>query len=132
GFDPRAALEAVQAESCTALYGVPTMFTAILAHPDFAKYDVSSLRTGIMAGSPCPIELMRRVVRDLQMPEVAIGYGMTEMSPIATFTAHDDSLERRVGSVGRVFPHVEAKIVDPHTGATVPRGASGEFCARGY
>jgi fatty-acyl-CoA synthase len=131
-FDPRAALEAVQAECCTALYGVPTMFTAVLDHPEFANYDVSSLRTGVMAGSPCPIELMRRVVRDLHMPEVAIGYGMTEMSPIATFTAHDDSLERRVGSVGRVFPHVEAKIVDPHTGVIVPRGTAGEFCARGY
>jgi fatty-acyl-CoA synthase len=132
GFDARAVLEAVQGERCTALYGVPTMFIAVLDHPTFARYDVSSLRTGIMAGSPCPIELMRRVVRDLHMPEVAIGYGMTEMSPIATFTAHDDSLERRVGSVGRVFPHVEAKIVDPNTGATVPRGVPGEFCARGY
>jgi fatty-acyl-CoA synthase len=131
-FDARTVLEAVQAERCTALYGVPTMFISVLDCPTFARTEVSSLRTGIMAGSPCPIELMRRVVRDLHMPEVAIGYGMTEMSPIATFTAHDDSLERRVGSVGRAFPHVEIKIVDPQTGATVPRGTAGEFCARGY
>jgi fatty-acyl-CoA synthase len=131
-FDAGAVLDAVDGERCTALYGVPTMFIAVLDHPEFSRFDVSSLRTGIMAGSPCPIELMRRVVRDLHMPEVAIGYGMTEMSPIATFTAIDDPLERRVGSVGRVFPHVEARIVDPATGQVVPRGQSGEFCARGY
>jgi fatty-acyl-CoA synthase len=131
-FDPTAVLEAVQAERCTSLYGVPTMFTAVLEHPDFARYDVASLRTGVMAGAPCPIELMRRVVTELHMPEVAIGYGMTEISPIATFTAHDDPLERRVGSVGRVFPHVEGKVADPTTGAAVPRGTPGEFCARGY
>jgi fatty-acyl-CoA synthase len=131
-FDARAVLEAIQAERCTALYGVPTMFISVLDCPTFPQTDVSSLRTGIMAGAACPIELMRRVVRDLHMPEVAIGYGMTEMSPIATMTAHDDPLERRVGSVGRVFPHVEAKIVDPVTHATVARGTAGEFCARGY
>jgi fatty-acyl-CoA synthase len=131
-FDPRAVLESVEGEQCTALYGVPTMFIAVLDHPDFSRCNVTSLRTGIMAGSPCPIELMRRVVRDLHMPEVAIGYGMTEMSPIATFTAFDDPLERRVGSVGRVFAHVEARIADPATGRTVPRGTPGEFCARGY
>ncbi len=131
-FDPRAVLEAVEAERCSALYGVPTMFIAVLDHPDFARCNVSTLRTGIMAGSPCPIDLMRRVVRDLHMPEVAIGYGMTEMSPIATFTAPDDPLDRRVGTVGRVFAHVEARIADPANGRTVPRGMPGEFCARGY
>jgi fatty-acyl-CoA synthase len=132
GFDPRTVLEAVHAERCTSLYGVPTMFTAVLEHPRFNDFRVSSLRTGIMAGAPCPIDLMRRVVTDLHMPEVAIGYGMTELSPIATFTADDDSLDCRVGSVGRVLAHVEAKVVDPSTGQVVPRNTSGEFCARGY
>jgi fatty-acyl-CoA synthase len=132
GFDPRAVLEAVHAERCTALYGVPTMFVAILEWPRFDGYDVTSLRTGIMAGAPCPIELMRQVVARLHMPEVAIGYGMTEMSPIATFTAIDDSLERRVGSVGRALAHVEAKVADPTTGAVLPRNTPGEFCARGH
>ncbi|HEY1381688.1 MAG TPA: AMP-binding protein, partial [Gemmataceae bacterium] len=132
GFDPRAVLEAVHVERCTALYGVPTMFVAVLEHPRFDACDVTALRTGIMAGAPCPIELMRQVVTRLHMPEVAIGYGMTELSPIATFTAADDSLECRVGSVGRVFDHVEAKVVDPVTGRAVPRNVPGEFCARGY
>jgi len=131
-FNPRAVLDAVQAERCTSLYGVPTMFVAVLEHPRFGEYDVSSLRTGVMAGAPCPIELMRQVVTKLHMPEVAIGYGMTETSPISTFTAHDDPLERRVGSVGRVFPHIEIKVIDPATGAIVPRGAAGELCTRGY
>jgi fatty-acyl-CoA synthase len=132
GFDPRAVLEAVHAERCTSLYGVPTMFVALLEHPRFDAYDVSSLRTGVMAGAPCPIELMRQVVSRLHMPEVAIGYGMTEVSPIATFTAADDPLDRRVGSVGRVFPHVEAKVIDPANAAVVPRNVAGEFCSRGY
>jgi fatty-acyl-CoA synthase len=132
GFDPRAVLEAIEAERCTSLYGVPTMFVAVLEQPRFAEHDVTSLRTGIMAGAPCPIELMRQVVTTLHMPQVAIGYGMTELSPIATFTAADDSLECRVGSVGRVFDHVEAKIVDPVTGDTAPRNTPGEFCACGH
>ncbi len=131
-FDARHTLEAIAAEHCTALYGVPTMFLALLEHADFPRTDVSSLRTGIMAGSPCPVELMRNVVGRLHMPEVAIGYGMTEMAPIATFSASNDTLEKRVGTVGRVLAHVEAKVVDPSTGATVPRGTPGEFCARGY
>jgi fatty-acyl-CoA synthase len=131
-FDPRAVLEAVQAERCTSLYGVPTMFVAMLEHPRFAAFDLSSLRTGIMAGAPCPMELMRQVVDRMHMPDVAIAYGMTELSPIVTFTAADDSLECRVGSVGRVFPHVEVKVIDPQTGATTPRNMAGELCARGY
>jgi fatty-acyl-CoA synthase len=131
-FDPLAVLETVQAERCTSLYGVPTMFISELDHPRFAEFNVSSLRTGIMAGAPCPVELMKRVVTTLHMPEVAIGYGMTETSPISTMSACDDPLERRVGTVGRVFPHVEIKIIDPETGAIVPHGASGELCTRGY
>ena len=130
-FDPLAVLESVAAERCTSLYGVPTMFIAELDHPRFAEFDVSSLRTGIMAGSPCPVELMKRVVSDLHMPEVAIGYGMTETAPLSTMTALDDPLERRVGSVGRVLPHVEVKIVNAD-GAIVPRGTAGELCTRGY
>lgn len=131
-FDPLKVLEAIQAERCTALYGVPTMFIAELDHPRFADFDVSSLRTGIMAGAPCPIELMRQVVTRLHMPEVAIGYGMTETSPISTQSAVDDPLERRVSTVGRVQPHVEIKVVDPASGQIVPRGTAGEFCTRGY
>jgi fatty-acyl-CoA synthase len=131
-FDPLSVLETIQAERCTSLYGVPTMFITELDHPRFAEFDVSSLRTGIMAGAPCPIELMKRVVSMLHMPEVAIGYGMTETSPISTMSARDDPLERRVGTVGRVFPHVEIKIVDPATGSIVPRGLPGELCTRGY
>ena len=116
-FDPLAVLETVQAERCTSLYGVPTMFIAELDHPRFGEFDLSSLRTGIMAGAPCPIELMRKVVSRMHMPEVTIGYGMTETSPISTQSAVDDPLERRVGTVGRVHPHVEIKIVDPAGGA---------------
>lgn len=131
-FDPSAVLESVQTERCTSLYGVPTMFVAILEHPRFDRFDVTSLRKGIMAGAPCPIELMRQVVDRLHMTEVAIGYGMTELSPITNFTAADDPLESRVGSVGRVFDHVEAKIVDPATQQVVTRNQPGEFCARGH
>src|SRR5207244_5486319 len=125
-FDPLAVLTAVAAERCTSLYGVPTMFIAALGHPRFAEFDLSSLRTGIMAGAPCPVELMRQVVTRLHMPEVAIGYGMTELSPIATFTPPDDPPDKRVASVGRVFDHVEAKVIDPATGETVPWNVPGE------
>jgi fatty-acyl-CoA synthase len=131
-FEPRACLEAVQAERCTTLYGVPTMFIAELGLPDFADFDLSSLRTGIMAGSPCPVEVMRRVIADMSMAEVTICYGMTETSPVSTQTGADDPVERRVSTVGRVHPHVEIKVVDPATGAVVPRGEPGELCTRGY
>ncbi|MFC7341251.1 AMP-binding protein [Saccharopolyspora griseoalba] len=131
-FDPGTALEAVQAERCTSLYGVPTMFIAELDHPDFASFDLSSLRTGIMAGSPCPVEVMKQVIERMGMREVAICYGMTETSPVSTQTRADDSLERRVSTVGRVGPHLEVKVVDPATGLTVPRGEPGELCTRGY
>lgn len=131
GYDPLAVLETVQAERCTSLYGVPTMFIAELDHPRFSEFDLSSLRTGVMAGAPCPIELMNNVVTKMHMPEVAIGYGMTETSPISTQSAWDDPLQRRVSTVGRVHPHVEIKIVDAN-GAIVPRGTAGEFCTRGY
>jgi fatty-acyl-CoA synthase len=131
-FDPEATLAAVAAEACTSLYGVPTMFIAQLDHPHFADYDLSSLRTGIMAGSPCPVEVMRRVIEKMHMEEVGIAYGMTETSPVSTQTAFDDPVEKRVGSVGRVGPHLEIKIIDPVTGETVLRGESGEFCTRGY
>jgi len=132
GFDPVATLRAVAAERCTSLYGVPTMFIAELALPDFASYDLSSLRTGIMAGSPCPVEVMKRVVSEMHMSEVTICYGMTETSPVSAQTRADDDMERRVATVGRVHPYVEVKIVDPETGLTVPRGATGEMCTRGY
>jgi fatty-acyl-CoA synthase len=132
GFEPEATLRAVAAERCTSLYGVPTMFIAELEHPDFASFDLSSLRTGIMAGSPCPVEVMKRVQRDMHMSEVGICYGMTETSPVSTQTRSDDSLERRVSTVGRPGPHVEVKIVDPDTGLVVPCGETGEFCTRGY
>ena len=132
GFDPALTLEAVAAERCTSLYGVPTMFIAELALPDVADYDVSSLRTGIMAGSPCPVEVMKQVVDRFGMTEVTICYGMTETSPVSTQTRKDDSLDRRVSTVGRVGPHLESKIVDPETGLTVPRGTPGELCTRGY
>ncbi|MEA2212104.1 MAG: fatty-acyl-CoA synthase [Solirubrobacteraceae bacterium] len=131
-FDPEATLAAVAAERCTSLYGVPTMFIAQLDHPRFAEYDLSSLRTGIMAGSPCPVEVMRRVIERMHMSEVGIAYGMTETSPVSTQTAFDDPVEKRVGSVGRVGPHLEVKIIDPVTGDTVARGERGEFCTRGY
>jgi fatty-acyl-CoA synthase len=131
GFEPGATLEAVEAERCTALYGVPTMFIAELGHPEFKRFDLSSLRTGIMAGSPCPIEVMKRCISEMNMSEVTIAYGMTETSPVSTQTSCDDSVERRVGTVGRVHPHVEVKIVDAE-GRVVPPGTSGEFCTRGY
>ncbi|MFF9867600.1 AMP-binding protein [Streptomyces sp. NPDC013953] len=131
-FEPAATLRAVQQERCTSLYGVPTMFIAELNLPDFAAYDLSSLRTGIMAGSPCPVEVMKRVVAEMHMAEVSICYGMTETSPVSTQTRRDDDLERRTGTVGRVMPHVEVKVVDPATGVTLPRGEAGELCTRGY
>ncbi|MFD7627359.1 AMP-binding protein [Streptomyces sp. NPDC059851] len=131
-FDPAATLAAVEAERCTSLYGVPTMFIAELADPGFARYDLSSLRTGIMAGSPCPVEVMKEVIDRMGMAEVSICYGMTETSPVSTQTRADDSLERRVSTVGRVGPHLEVKVVDPQTGRTVPRGEPGELCTRGY
>ncbi|NUT56102.1 MAG: AMP-binding protein, partial [Thermoleophilia bacterium] len=131
-FDPEATLRAVQDERCTSLYGVPTMFIAELEHPDFASFDLSSLRTGIMAGSPCPIETMRRVVDEMHMEEVTICYGMTETSPVSTQTGADDPLDKRVGTVGRIHPHVEIKVVDPESGRIVEREQPGELCTRGY
>ncbi|QRP46774.1 AMP-binding protein [Amycolatopsis sp. FDAARGOS 1241] len=131
-FDPKATLEAVAAEGCTSLYGVPTMFIAELNHPEFESFDLSSLRTGIMAGSPCPVEVMKQVIDRMGMTEVSICYGMTETSPVSTQTRADDSVERRVSTVGRVGPHLESKVVDPDTGLTVPRGVPGELCTRGY
>ncbi|QIJ66790.1 AMP-binding protein [Streptomyces sp. JB150] len=131
-FDPKATLEAVQRERCTSLYGVPTMFIAELNLPDFAAYDLSSLRTGIMAGSPCPVEVMKRVVAEMHMEQVSICYGMTETSPVSLQTRMDDDLEHRTATVGRVLPHIEVKIVDPATGVTQPRGRAGELCTRGY
>ncbi len=131
-FDPVATLVAVQQERCTSLYGVPTMFIAELGLGDFAYYDLSSLRTGIMAGSPCPVEVMKRVVAEMHMSEVAICYGMTETSPVSTMTRVDDDLARRTETVGRAMPHLEVKVVDPATGRTVPRGEPGELCTRGY
>jgi len=132
GFDPAATLAAVEAERCTSLYGVPTMFIAELALPDFARYDLTSLRTGIMAGSPCPVEVMKRVLSEMHMTEVTICYGMTETSPVSTQTTADDDMDRRVSTVGRVHPHIEVKVVDPETGLVLPRGANGELCTRGY
>jgi fatty-acyl-CoA synthase len=122
----------VAAERCTSLYGVPTMFIAELNDPSFESHDLSSLRTGIMAGSPCPVEVMKQVIERMGMTEVTICYGMTETSPVSTQTRADDSVDRRVSTVGRVHPHREIKIVDPATGQTVPRGTPGEFCTRGY
>ncbi|GAA3026909.1 AMP-binding protein [Actinokineospora globicatena] len=130
GFDPKATLSAVAEERCTSLYGVPTMFIAMLAEAD--GLDLGSLRTGIMAGSPCPEEVMKQVIDRLGMTEVTICYGMTETSPVSTQTRADDSLDLRVSTVGRVHPHLEVKVVDPDTGLTVPRGTPGEFCTRGY
>ena len=130
-FDPLATLETIQAERCTGVLGVPTMFIAQLQHPEFDRFDLSSLRTGMMAGSPCPVEVMREVIDKMNMEQVTIGYGMTETSPASTQTDLDDPLERRVGSVGRVHPHVEVKVVDEE-GRIVTPGATGEFCARGY
>jgi fatty-acyl-CoA synthase len=131
-FDPVATLRAVEAERCTGVYGVPTMFIAMQTTPDFASYDLSSLRTGLMAGSPCPTEVMKRCVTDMHMAEVGIAYGMTETSPVSTQTRTDDDLERRTATIGRVHPHVEVKIIDPVSGETVPRGTPGELCTRGY
>jgi len=131
GFDALATLETVAEEKCTGLHGVPTMFIAELEHPRFAEFDLSSLRTGIMAGSPCPIEVMRRVVGEMHMAEVTIAYGMTETSPVSFQTLPEDPLERRVDSIGRVHPHVEVKLVDA-AGRIVPRGETGELCTRGY
>ncbi len=131
GFDPLATLRAVSEQRCTALYGVPTMFIAELDHPEFATFDLSSLRTGMMAGAPCPIEVMRRCIRDMNLTEMTIGYGMTETSPVSTQTAIGDPLEKQVSTVGRVHPHVELKIIDAE-GKVVPRGVAGEFCTRGY
>ncbi|MBV6695843.1 AMP-binding protein [Kitasatospora aureofaciens] len=131
-FEPGATLAAVAAERCTSLYGVPTMFIAELADPDFDRHDLTSLRTGIMAGAPCPTEVMKDVIGRMGMAEVSICYGMTETSPVSTQTRADDSVERRVSTVGRVGPHLEVKVVDPVTGRTVPRGEPGELCTRGY
>ncbi len=130
-FDPLATLQAISEERCTALYGVPTMFIAQLDHPEFDKFDLKSLRTGIMAGSPCPIEVMKRVQSKMNMHEITIAYGMTETSPVSTQCATDDPVERRVSTVGQVLPHIEIKVIDTE-GKTVPRGETGEFCTRGY
>ena len=130
-FDPAAVLEYVEAERCTALHGVPTMFIAELQHPEFARFDLSSLRTGIMGGAPCPIEVMKQVVGRMHMAEVTIAYGMTETSPASTQTAIDDPLDRRTATIGRVYPHVELKVIDA-AGRIVAPGEPGELCARGY
>jgi fatty-acyl-CoA synthase len=131
GFDPITTLEAVQAERCTALHGVPTMFIAMLEHPEFARFDLKSLRTGIMAGSPCPVEVMRKVVEIMHMSEVTIAYGMTETSPVSFQSAYNDPLERIVSTVGRILPHLEVKIVDTE-GRIVAPGVAGELLTRGY
>ena len=131
-FEPQATLSAVSEEACTSLYGVPTMFIAMLADSEFDSYDLSSLRTGIMAGSPCPIEVMKQTIETMNMEQVTIAYGMTETSPVSTQTATNDPIDKRVGTVGRVHPHVEIKVVNPETGETVNRGEAGEFCTRGY
>jgi fatty-acyl-CoA synthase len=131
-FDPAATLKAVEQERCTSLYGVPTMFIAELGVEGFARYDLTSLRTGLMAGSPCPVEIMKRVQSEMHMGEVGIAYGMTETSPVSTQTRADDDLDRRTSTVGRAMPHIEIKIVDPATGLVVPTGAPGEICTRGY
>jgi fatty-acyl-CoA synthase len=131
-FDPLAVLETVQEERCTALHGVPTMFIAELDHPRFAEFELATLRTGIMAGSPCPVEVMRKVVDRMHMQEVTICYGMTETSPVSYQSRNDDSVDRRCTTVGQVHDHVEVKVVDPATGRTVPRGEPGELCTRGY
>jgi fatty-acyl-CoA synthase len=131
-FEPGATLQCVQEERCTTLYGVPTMFIAELGHPDFASFDLTTLRTGIMAGSPCPVEVMKRVVDEMHMAEVTIAYGMTETSPVSLMTRREDDLDRRTSTVGTVMPHVEVKVVDPATGLELPRGTPGELCTRGY
>jgi fatty-acyl-CoA synthase len=131
GFDPLATLETVAEERCTALYGVPTMFIAELEHPEFKRFDLTSLRTGMMAGSPCPVEIMRRCISEMHLTEITIGYGMTETSPVSTQTRIGDNIEKQVATVGRAHPHIEIKIIDPE-GRIVPRGTTGEFCTRGY
>ncbi|MFE0461265.1 AMP-binding protein [Kitasatospora sp. NPDC058965] len=131
-FDPAATLAAVAAERCTSLYGVPTMFIAELNDPSFDRHDLGSLRTGIMAGSPCPAEVMKQVIERMNMRDVSICYGMTETSPVSTQTRTEDGFEQRIRTVGRVGPHLEVKVVDPATGGTVPRGTAGELCTRGY
>src|SRR5262249_6056419 len=131
GFEPLAVLQTVAAERCTALYGVPTMFVAELGLPEFDRFDLGALRTGIMAGSPCPIEVMRKVIDRMHMSQVGIAYGMTETSPVSFQTAADDPLDRRVSTVGRVQPHLEVKVIDTD-GRVVPRGETGELCTRGY
>ncbi len=131
-YDPVLTMETVQQERCTSLYGVPTMFIGELEHPRFKEFDFSSLRTGIMAGSPCPVEVMKKVQTVMHIPEMTIAYGMTETSPVSTQCTTDDPLERRVSTVGRVHPHVEIKLIEPSTGAVVPRGTPGELCSRGY
>jgi fatty-acyl-CoA synthase len=132
GFDPELTLQAVQDERCTGLYGVPTMFIAMQTLADFADYDLSTLRTGVMAGSVCPIEVMKKCVSEMNMAEVSICYGMTETSPVSMQTRTDDDLDRRTSTIGRVHPHVEVKVIDPVSGETLPRGEPGEFCTRGY
>jgi len=132
GFDPGATLRAIEDERCTGVYGVPTMFIAMQNAADFAERDLSSLRTGLMAGSPCPVEVMKRCVSEMHMAEVGIAYGMTETSPVSTQTRVDDDLERRTETIGRVLPHVEVKVIEPATGETVRRGTPGELCTRGY
>ena len=132
GFNPEEVLNALARERCTSLYGVPTMFIAELAHPDLESFDLSSLRTGIMAGSPCPVEVMKQVINEMNMTDVTIAYGMTETSPVSTQTMTTDTIDRRVSTVGRVHPHVEIKIIDPESGATLERGGDGELCTRGY
>jgi fatty-acyl-CoA synthase len=132
GFDAGTTLQAVQDERCTAVYGVPTMFIAMQSHPRFADFDLSHLRTGVMAGSICPVEVMKRCIDDMHMAEVSIAYGMTETSPVSCQTRSDDDLDRRTATIGRVHPHVEVKVVDPATGETVERGGAGELCTRGY
>jgi fatty-acyl-CoA synthase len=131
-FEPESVMQAVQDEKCTALYGVPTMFIAELEHPSFSRFDFSTLRTGIMAGSPCPIETMKQVQSKMNMTEITVCYGMTETSPVSTQSFADDPLEKRVSTVGTVHPHVEIKIINPENGAIVPRGEQGEICTRGY
>jgi fatty-acyl-CoA synthase len=131
-FDPVATLEACAGERCTSLYGVPTMFIAQLGHERFSEFDLSSLRTGIMAGSPCPIEVMKRVNDEMGISQIGIAFGMTETSPVSTQVRIDDTLEHRCETVGQVMPHTEIKVIDPVSGRTLPRGEAGEFCARGY
>jgi fatty-acyl-CoA synthase len=131
-FEPLATLQALEAERCTSVLGVPTMFIAMLSHPDFHNFDLSSLRTGMMAGSPCPVEVMKQCVDEMHMDEVTIGYGMTETSPVSTQTSPDDPLDKKVGTVGRVLPHIQIKVIDPLTGETVGLNEPGEFCTKGY